>query len=77
MEYGSFAPPSFEAKIGTLARPGATEVVFDALLRGLNCYVDLLAVDHLAMAHLPIADIRHRFNIAAPNPPFPTFIGIA
>jgi hypothetical protein len=51
--------------------------VFDALMRGLNCYVDLLAVDHLAMAHLPIADIRHRFNIAAPNSPFPTFIGIA
>jgi len=74
MEYGSFAPPSFEAKIGTLARPGATEVVFDALLRGLDCYVDLLAVDHLAMAHLSIADIRNRFNIASPNPPFPLIV---
>lgn len=71
MEYGSFAPPSFEAKIGTLARPGATDVVFNALLRGMDCYVDLLAVDHLAMAHLSIADIRQRFNIAEPDPPFP------
>ena len=74
MEYGSFAPPSFEAKIGTLARPGATDVVFDALLRGQNCYVDLLAVDHLAMAHLSIADIRQRFNIADPNPRFPLIV---
>jgi len=74
MEYGSFAPPSFEAKIGTLARPGATDLVFDALMRGLNCYVDLLAVDHLAMAHLPIADIRQRFNISAPNTPFPPIV---
>lgn len=77
MEYGSFAPPSFEAKIGTLARPGATDVVFNALLRGMDCYVDLLAVDHLAMAHLPIADIRHRFNITPPNPPFPAIINVA
>lgn len=74
MEYGAFAPPSFTARIGTLGRPGAMEVVLDALLRGQQCYVDLLAVDHLAMAHLPIADIRQRFNIAEPNPPFPQFI---
>ena len=77
MEYGSFAPPSFEAKIGTLGRPGATEVVLGALLRGQQCYVDLLAVDHLAMAHLSIADIRRRFNIAEPNPPFPAITEIA
>lgn len=77
MEYGAFAPPSFTAKVGTLGRPGAMEVVLDALLRGQQCYVDLLAVDHLAMAHLPIADIRRRFNIAEPNPPFPTYTEIA
>ena len=76
MEYGSYAPPDFEAKIGTLARPGATQIVFDALLRGQQCYVDLTAVDHLAMAHLPISDIRQRFNIAPPNPPFPEFIDV-
>ncbi len=76
MEYGAFAPPDFEAKVGTLARPGAMEVVLDALLRGQQCYVDLLAVDHLAMAHLPISDIRRRFNIAAPNPPFPARIDV-
>jgi ubiquinone biosynthesis protein Coq4 len=74
MEYGAFAPPSFTAKVGTLGRPGAMDVVLDALLRGQQCYVDLLAVDHLAMAHLPIADIRQRFNIAEPNPPFPLIV---
>lgn len=74
MEYGAYAPPSFTAKIGTLDRPGAMEVVLNALLRGQQCYVDLLAVDHLAMAHLSIADIRQRFNIAEPNPPFPEII---
>ena len=77
MEYGAFAPPSFVAKVGTLGRPGAMDVVLDALLRGQQCYVDLLAVDHLAMAHLSIADIRQRFNIATPNPQFPPFIDIA
>ena len=76
MEYGAFAPPSFEAKIGSLGRPGAMDVVLDALLRGQQCFVDLLAVDHLAMAHLSIADIRQRFNIAAPKPPFPGTIDI-
>ncbi|MEI7623236.1 MAG: hypothetical protein WCJ88_06745 [Actinomycetes bacterium] len=76
MEYGSFAPPSFVAKVGTLARPGAMEVVLDALLRGQQCSVDLLAVDHLAMAHLSIADIRQRFTISAPNPSFPEVIEI-
>jgi hypothetical protein len=28
----------------------------------------------LAMAHLPIADIRQRFNISAPNTPFPLIV---
>lgn len=77
MEYGAFAPPSFTAKIGTLGRAGAMDVVLDALLRGQQCYVDILAVDHLAMAHLSIADIRQRFNIAEPNPPFPACIEVA
>ena len=76
MEYGAYAPPSFEPKIGTLARPGAMTVVLDAVLRGQQCYVDLTAVDHLAMAHLPIAEIRRRFNIAAPEPPFPAIVDV-
>ena len=77
MEYGAYAPPNFEAKVGALGRPGAMEVVLDAVLRGQQCYVDLLAVDHLAMAHLPIAEIRRRFNIAPPNPPFPAIVDVA
>ena len=76
MEYGVFAPPSFVAKVGTLGRTGAMDVVLDALLRGQQCYVDLLAVDHLAMAHLSIADIRKRFNITEPTPSFPAITEI-
>jgi len=34
-------------------------------------FVDFRAVDHFAMAHLLIADIRQRFNFAEPDPPFP------
>lgn len=75
-EYGAYAPGDFEAKIGTLGRPGAMAVVLDATLRGQQCYVDLLAVDHLAMAHLPIAEIRRRFNIAEPDPPFPAIVDV-
>lgn len=76
MEYGAYSPTGFEAKVGTLGRPGAMEVVLDAMLRGQQCYVDLVAVDHLAMAHLPIAEIRRRFNIAAPEPPFPATVDV-
>lgn len=76
-EYGAYAPSGFEAKVGTLGRPGAMGVVLDAMLRGQQCYVDLLAVDHLAMAHLPIAEIRRRFNIAEPDPPFPAIVDVA
>lgn len=75
-EFGSYAPTNFVSKVGTLAREGSMEVVLDALVRGQRCYVDLTAVDHLAMAHLAISDIRQRFNIASPNPPFPEFIDI-
>ena len=77
MEYGSFAPPSFVAKVGTLARPGAMDVVLDALLRGQRCSVDLLEVDHVAIAHLPISEIRNQFSIAEPNPPFPAIVDVA
>lgn len=77
MEYGAYAPTNFVTKVGTLARPGAMEAVLGAVLRGQQCYVDLLAVDHLAMAHLPIAEIRRRFNIAEPDPPFPAFVDVA
>jgi hypothetical protein len=47
----------------TLERPGATELLGEALERGAHCTADFSQTDHLALAALPLDDVRAQFNV--------------
>jgi hypothetical protein len=55
---GSLVP-----KEGCLSRPGAPDSVAHAFWRGAACTGDFSTVDHLALAHEPLADVRAAFGI--------------
>jgi hypothetical protein len=46
-----------------LERPGATELLGEALERGAHCTADFSQTDHLALAALPLDDVRAQFNV--------------
>ncbi|MGZ4802368.1 MAG: hypothetical protein ACXV9P_07185 [Acidimicrobiia bacterium] len=52
-------------KQGTLSRPGAPETLAHAFWRGAQCTADFTTVDHLALAHEPLADVRAAFGVPA------------
>jgi hypothetical protein len=47
----------------SLERPGATDLLGEALARGARCVADFSQIDHLAMASLQLEDVRSRFNV--------------
>ena len=53
----------FVGKTGVLARDGAATLVADALKRGAACTGDFSDIDHLALAHLPLAEVREQFGV--------------
>lgn len=48
---------------GALDMPGAPELLAEALERGSACLGDFSQLDHLAMAHIPLAEIRREYNV--------------
>ena len=54
---------AFVGKTGVLARDGAAALVADALERGASCTGDFSVIDHLALAHLPLAEVREQFGV--------------
>jgi hypothetical protein len=62
-EAGYFNQDSFLGKTSTLARPGAVDTLAEAFARGRLCVGDVSAVDHLAMAARPLADVRADFGV--------------
>ena len=67
-------PVEFTAKGSILERSGAIELMIAAVNRGSLCSGDFSVADHLALAHLTIAEVRERFSVQPPNPSFPEFI---
>jgi hypothetical protein len=55
-------------KDSTLTRPGATELLGEALWRGAQCHADFSQTDHLAMADWQLGAVREHFGV----PPGPT-----
>ncbi|MBJ7401658.1 hypothetical protein [Mycolicibacterium sp.] len=51
------------AKVATLDRAGVPELLGEGLERGVKCTVDLNQVDHLAIAHLPLEQVREDFSV--------------
>ncbi len=58
LKHGEIMP-----KAETLARPGATELLGEAVERGWQCTGDFSQADHLALAPLPLDEVRARFNV--------------
>ena len=48
---------------GALDLPGAPELFAEALQRGSACRGDFSQLDHLAIAHVPLIEIRREFNV--------------
>ncbi len=63
--YGRDGEPyhGLEGKRGALDLPGAPELLADALRRGDACAGDFSALDHLALADVPLVEIRRQFNV--------------
>lgn len=51
------------AKVATLGRKGAPELFGEGLERGSRCNVDLSQVDHLALAELPLDQVREQCHV--------------
>jgi ubiquinone biosynthesis protein Coq4 len=62
-EAGWYNAPGFVGKSATLARPGAYETFTEAFERGQQCTGDFTAVDHLAIADRPLAEVRAEYNV--------------
>ncbi|HEY7106046.1 MAG TPA: hypothetical protein VH986_06570 [Acidimicrobiia bacterium] len=54
---------AIKPKDSTLTRPGATDLLGDALWRGAQCTADFSQADHLALAAWPLADVRAHFGV--------------
>ena len=54
---------SFVGKQEVFARDGAASLVADGFRRGSACTDDFSEIDHLALAALPLADVRERFGV--------------
>lgn len=65
--FGSAGKLSSEA--GTLADPAAAQLFGQELARGAACSADFSLVDHLAIAHLPLAEVREMYGVRAPVNP--------
>ena len=63
--YGGGGEPyhGIDGKRGALDLPGAVELLAEAFRRGSQCTGDFSALDHLAIAHVPLVEIRQQFNV--------------
>ena len=62
-ETGVLNHGAIRAKVATLDRTGVPALFGEGLERGSRCTIDLSQVDHLAIAGLPLDQVRERFNV--------------
>jgi Coenzyme Q (ubiquinone) biosynthesis protein Coq4 len=60
VQHGAIMP-----KDSTLTRPGATDLMGEALWRGAQCSADFSQADHLVMADWTLDDVRAHFGVPA------------
>ena len=58
MQHGEIAP-----KASTLTREGATDLLGEALARGVHCTADFSQADHLTMAVWPFEEVRAHYHV--------------
>ena len=63
--YGGDGEPyhGIDGKRGALDLPGAAELLAEALRRGALCTGDFSTLDHLAIADVPLVELRRQFNV--------------
>ena len=57
------------AETETLSLDGAAGLLGQEMARGAKCTADFSLVDHFALAPLPLAEVRRRFGVVAPDDP--------
>lgn len=62
-ESGVLNHGDIRAKVATLNREGASELLGEGLERGARCTVDLSQVDHLDLVEVPLEQVREQFNV--------------
>jgi hypothetical protein len=62
-EAGYFSKDGFVGKTATLDREGAADVLSEGLRRGAQCTGNFTVADHLALADVPISEVRARFGV--------------
>lgn len=62
-EAGFLRTESLVPKTASLTRDGAPELLAEAFLRGAACTGDFTAADHLALAGLPLSEVRDTFGV--------------
>jgi len=62
--HGGDGDPYYKAGVrGTVDMPGAADLFAEALQRGAACGGDFTKLDHLAIAHMPLIEIRRELKI--------------
>ena len=62
--YGHDGDPYYKAGVrGAMDMPGAADLFAEALQRGAQCGGDFTKLDHLAIAHMPLIEIRRELKI--------------
>lgn len=62
-EAGFLRTETLVPKSACLTRPGAPELLAEAFLRGSQCAGDFSAADHLALAELPLSEVRANYHV--------------
>lgn len=57
------------AETAVLARPGAADLLAAEIARGGRCTADFSRIDHLALADVPLDEVRARFGVGTPDDP--------
>lgn len=65
------ANPTLVPDRASLDSPSAAYLLASELKRGSACSADFSLVDHLALAPLPLTEVRQRFNVCRPLQPSP------
>ncbi|MCP9880130.1 hypothetical protein KBY74_09705 [Cyanobium sp. A1C-AMD] len=63
------ANPTLQPEEASLDSPSAAYLLASELRRGSACSADFSLADHLALAPLPLGEVRRRFNVSRPIHP--------
>lgn len=66
-EAGFGSPGTFTAEERTLQQSGAAVLLAKEIARGSQCSGDFSLVDHFALAHLPLSEVREHFGVLPPE----------